>query len=167
MLSDFLHRARVSKTLKPYRRSAARRSAPVESGQLVELTYDTFAEVALNQSFDVLVLFRAPHCSSCRPLLSAMEQLARKYKNVSNLLIAHYDTSANDPIEGYKLLGTPTLLFATRTAKAAPLRFEGGTALKEVDKFVIKHATVALQARATGDNSSSARTASPAHHDDL
>ena len=71
--------------------------------------------------------------------------LAKKYKNENNLVIAKMDATANDAPGEYEVQGFPTIYFSQATNRAQPLKYEESG--REVDDFVSfleKHATVSL-----------------------
>ena len=173
IISSFLYDARVGQTIPPFHRSAPSpdHGPQLGSGKLIEVTYNTFPQVALNSSFDVLILFRSAQCPQCHLLMDHFEKLASRYHKVSNFAVTHFDTMANDSLpEPYNVEAPPAIFLATREGKGTPLKYKGNLQFNDLHEFIRKHATVALEPRATADNSSSSprRVPSPSHsRDDL
>jgi protein disulfide-isomerase A4 len=106
----------------------------------------TFDVVVNDVTKDVLIEFYAPWCGHCKSLAPEWKKLAKKLSGVTDLVVAKMDATANDiPSLGYNVEGFPTIYFASRTGKDAPIVAEGRK-VNDFMKFLRKHATVELPA---------------------
>ncbi|KAM4631707.1 protein disulfide-isomerase A2 [Discoglossus pictus] len=69
-----------------------------------------FEEVAYDETKNVFVEFYAPWCSHCKELEPTWEELAKKYEDHENVIIAKIDATANE-IDGLRVRGFPNLRF--------------------------------------------------------
>ncbi|RWS05049.1 protein disulfide-isomerase-like isoform X2, partial [Dinothrombium tinctorium] len=98
------------------------------------LVSKNFDEVAFDKSKDVLVEFYAPWCGHCKQLAPIYEQLAEKYKDNENILIAKMDATANE-LDHTKINSFPTIkLFKKGTNEA--VEYNGERTLEGLNKFL-------------------------------
>lgn len=72
------------------------------------LVSTNFDEVALDKSKDVLVEFYAPWCGHCKQLAPIYDQLAEKFQDSKDVVIAKIDSTANE-LEHTKINSFPTI----------------------------------------------------------
>ncbi|NXF10119.1 PDIA2 isomerase, partial [Smithornis capensis] len=68
----------------------------------------TFEQVAYDETKNVFVKFYAPWCSHCQAMAAAWEELAERYKDHEDIVIAEMDATANE-LENITIHGFPTL----------------------------------------------------------
>ncbi|KAI4365711.1 hypothetical protein MLD38_021675 [Melastoma candidum] len=100
---------------------------------VVVLTSDTFNEVVLDETKDVLVEFYAPWCGHCKSLAPTYEKVATAFKSEEDVVIANLDADKyKDLAEKYGVSGYPTLKFFPKGNKEGE-DYEGG---RDLDDFV-------------------------------
>ncbi|XP_041318325.1 protein disulfide-isomerase A2 [Pyrgilauda ruficollis] len=68
----------------------------------------TFEQVAFDETKNVFVKFYAPWCPHCQAMAAAWEELAERYKDREDIVIAEMDSTANE-LENITIHGYPTL----------------------------------------------------------
>ena len=107
IINDFIEKFRQNK-LEPFYKS---QPIPKENnGNVFKLVGKNFEKEVLNNNKDVLIKFYAPWCGHCKKLAPVYEQLAIRYKDNNNLLIAEIDATENE-IPGVSITGYPTIKF--------------------------------------------------------
>ncbi|KAH7293788.1 hypothetical protein KP509_28G042400 [Ceratopteris richardii] len=99
---------------------------------------NTFDEIVLDESKDVLLEVYAPWCGHCQSLEPIYAKLAKALKNVESLVIAKMDGTTNDhartQVDSY-----PSILFFPAGNKSAdPIVAESERSVKELYQF-LKH----------------------------
>ena len=117
----------------------------LEEGVLV-LTDETF-EDTLAKSDKILIEFYAPWCGHCKKLAPIWDELAEEYKDVKNLVIAKFDSTANEA-EGVEIQGFPTLIFYPRDNKKG-VTYDGARELADFKGWLEENSGV-LKDKATG-----------------
>ena len=69
----------------------------------------TFVDVVLDPKKDVLLITTAIDCITCRELLFDLENLAKNFRNIDNLVLATLDSDKNE-LAGMKIKRNPTIL---------------------------------------------------------
>jgi len=70
-----------------------------QEGNVVTVVGKNFKQIVFDETKDVLVEFYAPWCGHCKNLVPIYEELATKFKEDTNLVIAKIDATANE-VEG-------------------------------------------------------------------
>ncbi len=127
-MNDFL-----SGNLKPTLKSEE--PTPEDTtGDVVVLRGTTFNDLVINNSKDVLVEFYAPWCGHCKKLAPIYDEVGKRLKANTNLVIAKIDSTANEiDVPNVSVKGFPTLIFFKGNDKSHPIKYEGG---READDFV-------------------------------
>ncbi|XP_062143972.1 probable protein disulfide-isomerase A6 [Alnus glutinosa] len=100
---------------------------------VVVLTADSFNEIVLDETKDVLVEFYAPWCGHCKSLAPTYEKVATAFKREEDVVIANLDSDKyKDLAEKYGVTGYPTLKFFPKSNKAG----EDYDAGRDLDDFV-------------------------------
>jgi len=103
-------------------------------GPVTVVTANTFDQIVMDESKDLLIEFYAPWCGHCKKLAPVYKKLGKKFKDNENIVIAKMDATANDiPNNIYKAEGFPTLYWAPAGSKTKPSKYTGG---RELDAFV-------------------------------
>lgn len=90
---------------------------------------------------DVLVEYYAPWCGHCKKLAPIWDELASDLKDVSNLVIAKFDATANE-VEGLEIRGYPTLKFYPAGSKSNPIDYDGERALDDIKNWLKEKSNV-------------------------
>ncbi|XP_074648551.1 protein disulfide-isomerase 2-like [Tubulanus polymorphus] len=93
-----------------------------------------FHEVAMDKEKDVFVEFYAPWCGHCKQLAPIWDQLAEKYSDRKDLVIAKMDSTANE-LEEIKVQSFPTLKWFPKGSDKV-VDYNGGRTLDDLVKFV-------------------------------
>ncbi|KAG6645919.1 hypothetical protein CIPAW_08G156600 [Carya illinoinensis] len=100
---------------------------------VVVLTPESFNEIVLDETKDVLVEFYAPWCGHCKSLAPIYEKVATAFKLEEDVVIANLDADKyKDLAEKYDVSGFPTLKFFPKSNKAGE-GYDGG---RDLDDFV-------------------------------
>lgn len=93
-----------------------------------------FAEVARDETKDVLVEFYAPWCGHCKQLVPIWEELAEKFKDREDIVVAKMDSTANE-VEDIKVQSFPTLKFFPKGSQEV-VDYSGERTLEALSKFL-------------------------------
>lgn len=119
--------------LKPSLKSEKASPADLE-GDVKVVVGESFDDIVINNTKDVLVEFYAPWCGHCKKLAPIFDDLGAKFKDNDNIVIAKMDSTANEiDVAGVDVKGFPTLFFFKGDDKKNPVQYEGG---RELDNFV-------------------------------
>lgn len=104
-----------------------------------------FDEIVTNNGKDTLIEFYAPWCGHCKKLAPIYDELGQKLEN-EDVEIVKMDASNNDVPQPFDVRGFPTIYWAPKDGKSAPVRYEGGREIDDFIKYVAKHSTAELKA---------------------
>jgi len=131
-------------TIAPHLKSA---EPEANDGPLTVVVGKNFKELVLDETKDVLVKYYAPWCGHCKKLAPIWDELAEEYKDVKNLVIAKFDSTANEA-EGVEIQGFPTLIFYPRDNKKG-VAYDGARDLADFKGWLEENSGV-LKDKATG-----------------
>lgn len=147
-------------------------SAPVpenNDGPLVEVVGSTVESIVFDPTKDVLLEVYSPNCGHCKALEPVYSKLARRFADVSSVVIAKMDGTANEHPK-VSAAGFPTLLFWAAREGAEPKVFEGERTLKALTKFIKEHAATSyeLPKKDKGEEAAAEEATAPGDtHDEL
>ncbi|XP_069545502.1 protein disulfide-isomerase A2 [Brachyistius frenatus] len=123
----------VGGSAKPYFRSE---ELPEDwnKGPVKVLVGKNFESVALDPTKNVFVEFYAPWCGHCKELTPIWEQLAEKYADHDDIIIAKMDSTANE-VESVTVDGFPTLKYFPAGGKEV-INYTGKRDLETFSKFL-------------------------------
>jgi len=128
--------------LEPYLKSEP---IPESNSEPVKVAVaKNFDDIVTNNGKDTLIEFYAPWCGHCKKLAPAYDELAQKLAE-EDVSIVKMDATANDVPSTYEVRGFPTLYWAPRDSKSAPIRYEGGREADDFFNYIAKHATEELK----------------------
>ena len=104
----------------------------------------TFKKIVLDNSKDVLIELYTLWCEHCKELEPVYRDLASRFKDVKQLVIAKMDITTNEAPHPYTTKEVPKIYFAPAGKKRSPIMYNGDWKLKTLEKFVRDHATVSL-----------------------
>jgi protein disulfide-isomerase A1 len=122
--------------LRPFYKSQEIPVKPTEP--VFTLVAKTFDEIVMDPTKDVLVEFYAPWCAHCKKLNPIYEELAKKYENNPNVVIAKIDATTNE-IENMSIQGFPTIKFWPANNKINPIDFNEERNIESFTKFISVH----------------------------
>ncbi|KAJ6798619.1 protein disulfide isomerase-like 2-2 [Iris pallida] len=103
---------------------------------VVVLTAETFDQVVLDETKDVLVEFYAPWCGHCKSLAPIYEKVANAFRLEEDVVIANLDAdNYKDIAEKHGVSGYPTLKFFPKGNKAGE-DYDGGRDLNDFVTFI-------------------------------
>ncbi|KAF7287794.1 hypothetical protein GWI33_003425 [Rhynchophorus ferrugineus] len=123
------------------------KSEPVpesQDGSVTVAVAKNFDEVVVNNEKDTLIEFYAPWCGHCKKLAPTYDELAEKLKD-EDVAIVKMDATANDVPSTFDVRGFPTIYWAPKNKKNAPVTYDGGRELDDFIKYIAKEATTELK----------------------
>jgi len=92
-----------------------------------------FVEVAMDKTKNVFVEFYAPWCGHCKQLAPIWDQLAEKFADRDDIVVAKMDSTVNE-VEEVKVQSFPTLKFFAKDG--GMVDYNGGRTLEDFVKFL-------------------------------
>ena len=124
---------------------------PRQKGPVTTVVGSTFDEIVFDETKDVLIEFYAPWCGHCKNLEPKYKQLAKKFKQYSNLVIAKFDATANDAPPEFEFKGFPTIFFVAAGELHHTVKYEGGREVEDFTSFLQEHAIHSLGSKRSID----------------
>jgi len=94
----------------------------------------TFNSIVNNPKKDVLIEFYAPWCTHCKAIDPVYSELATKFRDVKDLVIAKFDATVNDYPKEFEVKGFPSFYFVSKDNKMMP--YKGGRQLNDFIEFL-------------------------------
>jgi len=133
-LEEFIEEFKKGK-VKPTIKS----QAPVargKPGKVQVVTGKTFDDIVKDETKEVFIEFYAPWCGHCKAIEGHMVDLAKKFTNEKDIIIAKIDGTANEGPSQYPVSGFPTIYYAKPGQKDKPIALSGKRDLEGLVKFV-------------------------------
>jgi len=132
------------------------KSAPIpednKDGEVTIVVGKSFDSIVKDAKKDVLLEVYAPWCGHCKKLDPIYKKLAKRFKKVESVVIAKMDGTENEHPD-VEVKGFPTIVFFPAGEDKTPITFEGGDrSLKELTKFIKKHAKIPYELPKKGED---------------
>uniref|UniRef100_A0A8C5JT66 protein disulfide-isomerase n=1 Tax=Junco hyemalis TaxID=40217 RepID=A0A8C5JT66_JUNHY len=95
----------------------------------------TFEQVAFDETKNVFVKFYAPWCPHCQAMEAAWEELAERYKDREDIVIAKMDSTANE-LENITIHGYPTLHYFPAGPGRKMIEYKSSRDVETFSKFL-------------------------------
>ncbi|NXI32544.1 PDIA2 isomerase, partial [Sterrhoptilus dennistouni] len=95
----------------------------------------TFEQVAFDETKNVFVKFYAPWCAHCQAMAAAWEELAERYKDREDIVIAEMDSTANE-LENITIHGYPTLHYFPAGPGRKMVEYKSARDVETFSKFL-------------------------------
>ncbi|NXQ31567.1 PDIA2 isomerase, partial [Alaudala cheleensis] len=95
----------------------------------------TFEQVAFDETKNVFVKFYAPWCPHCQAMEAAWEELAERYKDREDIVIAEMDSTANE-LENITIHGYPTLHYFPAGPGRKMIEYKSSRDVETFSKFL-------------------------------
>ncbi|NXK90070.1 PDIA2 isomerase, partial [Formicarius rufipectus] len=104
----------------------------------------TFEQVAFDETKNVFVKFYAPWCSHCQAMAPAWEELAERYKDHEDIVIAEMDATANE-LENITIHGFPTLHYFPAGPGRKVVEYKSARDVETFSKFLENGGTLPVE----------------------
>ncbi|NXA09627.1 PDIA2 isomerase, partial [Sapayoa aenigma] len=104
----------------------------------------TFEQVAYDETKNVFVKFYAPWCSHCQAMAAAWEELAERYKDHEDIVIAEMDATANE-LENITIHGFPTLHYFPAGPDRKMVEYKSTRDVETFSKFLENGGTLPVE----------------------
>ncbi|NXM72110.1 PDIA2 isomerase, partial [Serilophus lunatus] len=104
----------------------------------------TFEQVAYDETKNVFVKFYAPWCSHCQAMAAAWEELAERYKDREDIVIAEMDATANE-LENITIHGFPTLHYFPAGPGRKMVEYKSTRDVETFSKFLENGGTLPVE----------------------
>jgi protein disulfide-isomerase A1 len=108
-----------------------------QEGPVVVVVANSYKDIVLDDSKDVLIEFYAPWCGHCKALAPTYEKLADLYSSSdfsSKVTVAKVDATLNDVPD--EISGFPTIKLYPAGAKDSPFEYSGPRTLEDLAAFI-------------------------------
>lgn len=98
---------------------------------------NSYKDIVLDDSKDVLIEFYAPWCGHCKALAPTYEKLAELYSSSdfsSKVTVAKVDATLNDVPD--EISGFPTIKLYPAGAKDSPVEYSGSRTMEDLAAFI-------------------------------
>jgi protein disulfide-isomerase A1 len=110
---------------------------------------NSFEDVVMDSTKDVLVKYYAPWCGHCKKLAPVWDELADSYAGVEDLVIAKFDATTNE-VAGLQISGYPTLKWYPKDDKSGKT-YEGDRELEDFKNFLSENSSAAKAHKEAGN----------------
>ncbi|NXE90799.1 PDIA2 isomerase, partial [Menura novaehollandiae] len=104
----------------------------------------TFEQVAFDETKNVFIKFYAPWCPHCQAMAAAWEELAERYKDREDIVIAEMDATANE-LENITIHGFPTLHYFPAGPGRKMVEFKSTRDVETFSKFLENGGTLPVE----------------------
>ncbi|KAJ7426777.1 Protein disulfide-isomerase A2 [Willisornis vidua] len=104
----------------------------------------TFEQVAFDETKNVFIKFYAPWCSHCQAMAAAWEELAERYKDREDIVIAEMDATANE-LENITIHGFPTLHYFPAGPGRKMVEYKSARDVETFSKFLENGGTLPVE----------------------
>lgn len=111
-------------------------------GNVQVVTGKQFDEIVMDESKEVFIEFYAPWCGHCKAIEGFINELAIKFKNEKDIVIAKMDGTTNEGPSQYKVEGFPTIYYALPGKKNKPIKLEGKRDMKSLVGFIESNSVI-------------------------